>query len=118
MGLINDSSYCDYTDSFNVAYPSNIDSAMNVLSDYNSDGLAREIFKTHGNDVMPDNVHKDMNETEFNQVRNTNRQTVHSIIFVHLISPFVFDLAFIYCSSKYNDDIHKESQKLLLSWIQ
>lgn len=41
MGLINDNSYCDYTDSFNVAYPSNIDSAMNVLSDYNSDGLAR-----------------------------------------------------------------------------
>ena len=117
MGLINDSSYCDYTDSFNVAYPSNIDSAMNVLSDYNSDGLAREIFKTHGNDVMPDNVHKDMNETEFNQVRNTNRQTVHSIIRSFNL-PFVFDLAFIYCPSKYNDDIHKESQKLLLSWIQ
>lgn len=80
MGLINDRSYCDYTDSFNVAYPSNIDSAMNVLSDYNSDGLAREIFKTHGNDVMPDNVHKDMNETEFNQVRNTKQNSSSSFV--------------------------------------
>lgn len=68
MGLINDPNYCDFTDSYNILYPSNLDSSMNIFNDYNFDGLARQTFKKVGNDVLPDDVSKDMPEQEFKAV--------------------------------------------------
>ncbi|EAR98745.2 tubulin tyrosine ligase family protein (macronuclear) [Tetrahymena thermophila SB210] len=66
MGLINDPNYCDYVDAYNVLYPHNIHNAMNIFNDYNNDGLARQVFKQYGYDVMPDFINKDMPDEEFN----------------------------------------------------
>lgn len=68
MGLINDPNYCDYVDTYNLMHPNNIFLEKNILTDYNFDGLARQMFREVGNDVMPTNVSKDMPSELFNKV--------------------------------------------------
>jgi|NOAtaT_7_FD_contig_31_1880012_length_944_multi_3_in_0_out_0_1 hypothetical protein len=62
MGLINDPNYCDMADTYNMIYPGNVFVSKNFLTDYNINGLARQVFRKVGNDVMPSIVHKDMEE--------------------------------------------------------
>lgn len=65
MGLINDPNYCDLVDTYNLNNPENVLTAKNILTDYNINGLARQVFKKIGNDVLPDEVNKDMPTQEF-----------------------------------------------------
>lgn len=60
MGLINDPNYCDIVDIFNMLNPDNLFNYKNIMTDYNINGLARQVFKKIGYDVLPDNVNKDM----------------------------------------------------------
>jgi hypothetical protein len=50
---------------------------MNFLTDYNADGLVRDlVIKKIGNDVLPDEISKDMNKTEWNsRIHNIPHQT-------------------------------------------
>lgn len=57
MGLINDPNYCDMADTYNMIYPGNVFVSKNFLTDYNINGLARQVFRKVGNDVMPSIVH-------------------------------------------------------------
>jgi hypothetical protein len=42
---------------------------MNILTDYNADGLVRnDVIKKIGKDMLSDDISKDMNKTEFNSV--------------------------------------------------
>lgn len=67
MGLINNKNYCNQADIYNLNNPNNIFKQKNFITDYNTDGLARElVMKKIGNDLMPDYVSKDMNKTEWN----------------------------------------------------
>ncbi len=43
MGLINDEDYCEKIDLLNYQNPLNYTSQINVLTDYNADGLVRQL---------------------------------------------------------------------------
>jgi len=68
MSLINDPNYCDFADAYNLLHPENVLNEMNFLTDYNFDGLARKnAMKEMGNDVLPDDISKDMPKKKFNE---------------------------------------------------
>ena len=73
--------------------PDNVLKEMNFLTDYNNEGLARNlVMKTLGHDVLPDEINKDMPKNISDSVR---------IIFIIK--------AIILNSFKYNNDFHKKS---------
>lgn len=55
MGLINEPDYCLKVDA-NVSE----NKIKNFISDYNPEGLARELMSHIGNDLMPKHINKDM----------------------------------------------------------
>lgn len=70
MGLINEADYCDRADRFILNNPKQILDQMNFLTDYNADGLARLlVMKVLGNDVMADEISKDMSKKLWNSVK-------------------------------------------------
>lgn len=78
MGLINDASYCEFVDLYNLYHPENILNSMNFFSDYHPDGksyniiifsyliglVRKMVMDVLGVDTMP-YVHKHMNRGEF-----------------------------------------------------
>jgi hypothetical protein len=63
MGLINSEDYCEKVDYENIREPKDV---MNFITDYNDDGLARQLMKSIGNVVVPDHVSKDMSKADWN----------------------------------------------------
>ena len=69
MGLINEDDYCLEVDRQNLNNPSLVLNRMAFLTDYNADGLARQlVMKKMGIDTFPDEISKDMNKTLWNTV--------------------------------------------------
>ncbi len=69
MGLINEDDYCKEVDRQNLNNPSLVLNRMAFLTDYNADGLARQlVMKKMGLDVLPDEICKDMNKTLWDTV--------------------------------------------------
>lgn len=69
MGLINEDDYCKEVDRQNLNSPNMVLNQMTFLTDYNADGLARQlVMRNMGTDVFPDEVSKDMNKTMWNSV--------------------------------------------------
>jgi hypothetical protein len=70
MGLVNEYDYCDSADKFILNNPQKILNQMNFFTDYNADGLARQlVMKELGNDVLPDEVSKDMSKRLWETVK-------------------------------------------------
>ena len=68
MGLKNDPHFCDKFDSNIIENPDVALKAMNFLTDYNADGLARQlVMKIIGHDTLPDSVSKDMKKEDWNK---------------------------------------------------
>jgi len=62
MGLVNQENYCDEVDNLNIKEPKDM---MNFITDYNDDGLARQLMKSLSNVVAPDHVSKDMSKADW-----------------------------------------------------
>lgn len=69
MGLINEDDYCKEVDRQNLNNPSLVLNQMAFMTDYNADGLARQlVMKQMGIDTFPDEISKDMNKTLWDSV--------------------------------------------------
>lgn len=69
MGLINEKDYCLEVDRQNINEPYAVLSKMFFLTDYNADGLARQlVMRKMGKDAFSDEVSKDMNKSLWNSV--------------------------------------------------
>lgn len=69
MGLINEDDYCLAVDQQNINNPGLVLNSMAFMTDYNADGLARQlVMKKMGIDTFPDEVSKDMNKTLWDSV--------------------------------------------------
>eukprot|EP00331_Platyophrya_macrostoma_P007233 CAMPEP_0176415902 /NCGR_PEP_ID=MMETSP0127-20121128/6055_1 /TAXON_ID=938130 /ORGANISM="Platyophrya macrostoma, Strain WH" /LENGTH=673 /DNA_ID=CAMNT_0017795931 /DNA_START=6 /DNA_END=2027 /DNA_ORIENTATION=- len=65
MGLVNDPSYCEVVDYYNLFNPENVFDSMNFFSDYHPEGLVRvNVMTKIGVDTMPE-VSKDMARKDF-----------------------------------------------------
>jgi len=71
MGLINEDDYCKEVDRQNLNNPGLVLNRMAFMTDYNADGLARQlVMKKMGIDTFPDEISKDMNKTLWDSVKN------------------------------------------------